>query len=397
MRALTQIELERLAELTRVSREEVALFEVTSTQLSKCIVDAHEGVRESFRRTGYHDFDTQPQGPEHKVLHPVTVLHGEVEHTTTMSLYRPRTKLGDPRLWIQRLPTICPDIKPGDLMALAQDGERLVALNLSRTDMHSPRVRGAIQSHFGVVDDRLSPLASRLLESLERLATRPIPALKKGPTAIGHAIETALGIPANSSPLPDYFGIELKSARSKVATRVTLFAKVPDWSLSQYSSSRDFALAFGYPSRRPPAGRIDLNVSVTSTKPNSRGLQLQVDFENSRLLEVAWTQKGLQPALVWRLAVLQECLAKKHPETFWIHADETETPDGTAFQLRTVTHTAQPNLSNLALLLANGTIELDHLIKALPNGVATERGPLFKIWQADLPLLFDVRGTYELA
>ena len=47
-------------------------------------------------------------------------------------------------------------------------------------------------------------------------------------TAIGRTIEHALGIPINSSPLPDYKGIELKAARlNKISNRTNLFAQVP--------------------------------------------------------------------------------------------------------------------------------------------------------------------------
>jgi hypothetical protein len=395
MRQLDATELDRLRRLTAGPGVEVAMFEVTATQLSKGIIDAHAGVRQAFKATGFHDYEAQEQGKQAKVVADLTLIAEAGVRQTTLSLYRPTTKFGDPRLWIGKLPIWSPETQPGDIFAIVQNGERCVGLNLSRTDVEGNETLAALDRTFP--ESGPDGVAAKLLERLVELAKAPIPAFKVGSTAVGHAVETALEISANSSPEPDYFGIELKSARNSGANRVNLFAKVADWSLSPIKSSSALAAAHGYPSRKGPLGRIDLNCSVTAVRANTQGLRLAVDFDAAHLNEVFCPATGNpELRLVWELEVLRSCLGTKHAETFWIHAEEVEVDGEIGFQLLDAVHTKEPNLSAMALLLADGTIQLDHLIKKMPGGETTERGPLFKIWPADLPTLFTIEGQYQL-
>ena len=95
-----------------------------------------------------------------------------------------------------------------------------------------------------------------------------------GSTGVGYTLESCLGIEANSSPLPDFEGIEIKAQRhSTKKTRANLFAKVADWDISRLSSSKEILMNYGYVHDEG----LKLYCTVSSAHPNSQGLMLEVD------------------------------------------------------------------------------------------------------------------------
>ena len=215
-------------------------------------------------------------------------------------------------------------------------------------------------------------------------------------SAVGRTIETALGITINSSKKPDYKGIELKSGRSQLEsrqTRATLFACVPDWELSALKSSEAILERFGY----QRGGDFKLYCEVSSVRPNSQGLQLKLEEATQWLREIAARTPEEQVA-VWSIAHLEERLAQKHRETFWIKARAEYRNDGEWFHLDSATYTKNPNLPQFGRMLGDGTITLDHLIKRLPTGRAHEKGPLFKVERNKISELFlGIPRRYSLA
>ena len=110
-------------------------FQITESGLDKGLIDANRSIVESFKSTGFHDFDLQEQGQEYKRVLPIHVLssHGLAE--TKISLYRSTNRqpprLGDPRFWIYKFKTYFPEIwRGGEMICLAQDGKHCLAVNL---------------------------------------------------------------------------------------------------------------------------------------------------------------------------------------------------------------------------------------------------------------------------
>ena len=93
---------ETLAVLTRYDLD-VGLLVPTDTGMQKSIMDATAGLREYFQDTGFHDYDTQAQGPDAKVIREAFFVRPDGLQPTTASLYCPVTKSGDPRVWFGRL------------------------------------------------------------------------------------------------------------------------------------------------------------------------------------------------------------------------------------------------------------------------------------------------------
>ena len=393
MREVLPEERELLAKLSELGSIEIGLFEVTTTQLEKSIIDANFLIRRSFLTTGYHDFENQDQGKEEKVLKKIFFLSDNSLSETSMSLYRPSTKEGDPRLWIYNLTNLSPDTLPEDVIAIIQNGTDCVSLNISLSTRKNQDLQ-TIYSLFASQTQTESPAALELLNELELIASRgPIITQKKGDTAVGFAIESALGIEANSRKDPDYKGIEIKSGRSLSGDKnKTLFAKMFDKKLSPTKSYAELLDKYGY---FKDGDLKHLYCSVDALSPNPQGLKLSVDFKNGFLNEFWHGDSSREHVCLWELDELSKTLQNKHPETFWIEAKETETPKGKGFILQKVLHTSSPRLSALSFCLSDGSIFVDHTIHQKPEGGTRDHGMLFRTKARNIKTLFKVEGVYE--
>jgi hypothetical protein len=360
-------------------------FEPTLTGLKKSILDATHPVRHLFRNEGFHDYDSQGQGPEHKVMKTALFIGNDECKNSVMSLYRPVTKQGDPRMWFRGLGDFA---EAGDQVALIFADEQLILLNLSTLQL-------AEDGHELAKLQELLPndesVAIELLIKLRDIAKDGlIKAITKGSTAIGMSIEAALDLAPNSSKLPDYNGIELKSGRGG-NNRTTLFAQVADWKNSPLKSSAAILDAFGYLREDD----FKLYCTISAKKPNSQGLQFTYDENSDQLIEHHNVQGDVA---YWPADLLRGRLLEKHKETFWIDAESIEIDGYEYFKLKSVTHTKNPMVNQLMPLIADGTITMDHLIKRKggdkPN--LSEKGPLFKMNKKDLSLLFPAPVKYEL-
>jgi hypothetical protein len=362
-----------------------ATFEPTLTGLKKSILDATHPVRHLFRNVGFHNYDIQGQGLDHKVIETALLIEKYRASESKTSLYRPITKLGDPRMWFVGLRSFS---KAGDQIALIFVGKQLLLLNLSSYILEDNSFElNKLRELFCNNDS----VAEELLEKLKVLAKGGlIKATKKGSTAIGMAIEEALCLPPNSSKLPDYKGIELKSGRGN-GSRTTLFAQVADWKISPLKSSAQILDAFGYQREED----FKLYCTISAKKPNSQGLQFTYDDKSEQLIE---HQDKFGEVAYWPADLLRGRLLEKHNETFWIDAESVEIDGVEHFKLKSVIHTKNPMVNQLMPLLADGTITMDHLIKRKGGDKpkVSEKGPLFKMNKKDLSLLFPQPTKFSL-
>lgn len=99
----------------------------TETGLKKHIIDAVIPLRDMLHTKKFHDYAEQKQGIIRRVGgirlspegHPIPIK---------VSLYRPVTKQGDPRIWFQRANEWC---RPGDMLGVFILGDILHVVNLS--------------------------------------------------------------------------------------------------------------------------------------------------------------------------------------------------------------------------------------------------------------------------
>lgn len=391
MRQLTTLEINRIKLLTEKSVE-LCLIEPTGTGLEKSIMDATGSVRTYLKANNIHDFELQKQGQESKIQINSFLISSDSLVNSVASLYRPNTKKGDPRIWFKGLGSYS---KANDILGIIAFESDLYVLNITQLDLHKlieSKISNPLQDLVNEINQISNEVAEELLILLNKIAAKgPVPAMLQADTAIGRTLETLLGIDINSSKKPDYKGIELKSYRDKRGNRKNLFAQVPDWNLSKFKSSSEILNAFGY-SRGED---FKLYCTVSTLVRNSQGLKLKMDSEISQLIENS-DKASVGDFVVWGLETLHKRLLEKHNETFWIAADSVTIGGKEHFQYKKVEHTKKPIVSQFDILLEQGIITLDHLIKRKPTGSVVEKGPIFKIKPNALDLLFPPSQSYSL-
>lgn len=391
MRQLTPIEIDRIKILTENSVE-LCLIEPTETGLVKSIMDATGSVRNFLKTKGIHNFELQNQGQESKVQITSKLIDSDKVINSLASLYRPNTKNGDPRIWFKGLGNYS---KANDILGIIEFDGILYVLNITQIDLSellNSNILNPLKELVNEINQISNEVSDELLVLLNKIASKgPIPAMLNADTAIGRTLETLLGIDINSSKKPDYKGIELKSYRDKKGNRKNLFAQVPDWNLSKFKSSAEILNNFGY-SRGED---FKLYCTVSALVRNSQGLTLKLDSKINQLLENS-DKANIGDFIAWNLETLHNRLLEKHNETFWIAADSIMIDNKEHFKFKKVEHTRKPIVTQFDILLEQGIITLDHLIKRKPTGSVVEKGPIFKIKPNSLDLLFPPSQTYTL-
>lgn len=400
LRTFTDFEKANLARLTSLSID-ATIIQPTRTGLGKAILDATAPVRNYLRHNGLHDYDTQGTGArENGAQLAALFVSSKFETHSRASLYRPKAKGkgGDPRIWFSGLPSFA---EPDDLVAIIANDGGLICINITQENLSSTvewRIPGPLFERLNDLSGAAKRTSDELLSRLRGLAlTGPLPSVMedRADTAIGRTLETALGIQINSRKDPDYNGIEIKafrrSSRKSRENRKTLFAKVANWPESRFKSSREILDAFGY--QRDQDFKLYCTVSAITT--NSQGLSFELDDRLGRLNERS-EQRQIGVFATWLLEDLRTALAEKHNETFWVSATAHFIGGREHFELKSVLHTSKPILSQFDILLSQGEITMDHLIKRNAKGRVSEKGPLFKINSAALPLLFPPSVNYQL-
>jgi hypothetical protein len=391
MRVITDLEQSKIKILTK-NQVSLSLIEPTETGLKKSIMDATGSVRNFLKENNIHDYDIQGQGPENKVQIDAIIYQDFQVIQSIASLYRPQTKKGDPRIWFSGLTKIA---NPNDLIAMIFYSGSFHILNLTQLNLEAllnSNLINPVKELISEISGKANEVAYELLAMLRKVASSgPIPSMVAADTSVGRTLETALGIDINSSKQPDYKGIELKSFRSSRTNRKNLFAQVPEWSLSKFKSSAEILDAFGYHREED----FKLYCTVSAITRNSQGLALRLDSDIKQLVENS-DKPEIGDFVVWTLSTLHNRLIEKHKETFWVEATSTYIDGLEHFQYSIVEHTKKPITSQFDILVDQGIITLDHLIKRNSNGKVVEKGPIFKIKQIGLDLLFPPSEKYNL-
>lgn len=391
MRALTETEQSKIKILTQ-NQISLSLIEPTATGLRKSIMDATGPIRSFLKENKIHDYDFQEQGQENKVQIDAFIYQDFQVLQSTASLYRPRTKKGDPRIWFSGLTKIA---NPNDIIAMILYSGSFHIFNLTQLDVEAllnSNLVSPLKELISEISGKANEIALELLAMLRKVASLgPIPSLVDADTSVGRTLETVLGIDINSSKEPDYRGIELKSFRSSRTNRKTLFAQVPNWSISKFKSSAEILKTFGY----HRGDNFKLYCTVSTVTRNSQGLALRLDSDLKQLVENS-DNPDIGDFVKWSLSTLHYRLLEKHKETFWVEATSSYVDGKEHFQYSLVEHTKKPITSQFDILIDQGIITLDHLIKRNPKGKVVEKGPLFKIKPTGLDLLFPPSEKYNL-
>jgi len=368
----------------------------TVTGLGKSIMDAHSSFRTFLAEAQVHDFAKQAKGISGKVVFPIDFIHHDRTTKSRISLYRPETKDGDPRVWIYGLSD---HVTAGNLIAVFVKKGSLYAFNASdqriRNDINNPR--SPLGSIIGSPEDNLDATARGLMEKLRMIAAMGfVPSVRNGSTGVGATLEHLLGIRANSSRAPDYYGIEIKASRTDRGahrSRVNLFSQVPDWEISECRNGLEILARHGYIDES--TGRLQLYTQLES-RPNSLGLFLANEEAHGLLHSRRRKDTVVQDVVVWQYHTLLDRLKEKHNQTFWVHANRKRVSAGQErFHYYAVTRTSAPLTVNFATLVDIDAISFDFTLSKQGNRVR-DHGYLFKIRAENLDLLFTKTGPMTL-
>jgi hypothetical protein len=268
------------------------------------------------------------------------------------------------------------------------------------------RSGSAIRSRLEMFSKATLQSGDQILNVLRAIAAKGwIKGFRTGSTSVGMTLERELGVEPNSAQAPDFLGFEVKakvingrSAEDKVAsTRHTLFAKVPDWDISNAKSSKDIVIRHGYPGKTPYERRR-LYCTISADAPNPQGLRFSVDEGTGQLIERCEGGGGESTEVArWRRSSLESKLDEKHRQTAWVFANSRGTGTNREFRFVSARVTWKPRTAALMNLLQAGVVTMDHLIKETAAGKVTEKGPLFKIEPVDFALLFPHSRAEQLS
>lgn len=377
----------------------VAFLVPTPTGFEKSIMDATKPLRELLKFDNVHDYESQGQGPENKVIITSHFVTKEDVIDTTASLYRPNTKNGDPRIWFSDLKKYC---KPCNLLAIIIYSKELYVINLSDKEIQkSLKEHGHVYSFLQMSLSEYVSVADELLDKLREIHKRGfIPSITPGDPGVGDTLENALGIKRNNSKAPDYKGIELKATRltkngsKRSPTRSTLFSKTPTSGLS-YAEILNKYGKIQIPRGKKEA-RLQLYDTLSTKRYNAYGLKFEVDYDGDKLNIIDNATPTPNIVSSWDLDVLRETLLTKHHETFWVKAAAEMRDECEFFRYDKVIHTRNPNSLLFAPLIENGEITADLVAYRKPDGGCRDHGVLFKILPQNIHDLLGEEIQYDL-
>lgn len=375
-------------------------IQITETGLRKSILDATAPVRAYFKENGIHDYEQQPQGELGKRLIDTYIITETSQYLTRTSLYRPLTKKGDPRLWVNKVRGI-EFFHADDILVIIGYNSVLYVINLTYTDIlkvyNSPIIT-PLQDLIKQISIFKNSTSEELLGLIKDKISNWIPVEKLADTGVGRTVESILGIPMNANTTPDYKGIELKSHRETSKVRNTLFTQSPEWSISKLKKGKQIVELYGY----VPKGynHKTLHVTLSANKPNPQGLGLLVApqkgileaDEFSLISDKDGNFEKVKDVVAWKLLKLHERLLIKHRETFWIDAETKKENGKEYFRCTEILHTKNPITSQFDVLLDQGQITVDFLLCRRSGGDTYS----FKIKSSARGLLFPKSETYRI-
>ena len=103
MLSKSDISIEAALKSLGLTKDDIGLAVPSEINLRKGNMDAHKELRDFLFSKKIHDYESQAKGSNNKVLKSIALIGKEELVQSSISLYRPETKSGDPRFWIYGL------------------------------------------------------------------------------------------------------------------------------------------------------------------------------------------------------------------------------------------------------------------------------------------------------
>lgn len=202
---------------------------------------------------------------------------------------------------------------------------------------------------------------------------------RRGPTGVGHTLETLMGLEEDNIPMPDLGEVELKGHRAGSSSLVTLFTYDKKcWKVKQLPAIRKY----GTPDKDPEKmGRLGMYFTLTR-KPNGSGLFVDIGEEE---ISVTHVTDGI--LATWSLEILAKQFEKKFPAMMFVSALNEFRDGGEWFQYTRAQLLKGTSPDILRTQIAEGNVLLD--LRMHDKGTcARNHGTGFRTDEDKLPLLF---------
>ena len=205
---------------------------------------------------------------------------------------------------------------------------------------------------------------------------------RSGNTGIGKTIEDLLDIQENNIPGPNASFIELKSARKKATSMLTLFTKSP----LPRSANSLLLQKYGYKSAKGNLKK-ELHTTVNAVRFNKLkgkfGFKIRVS--NNKIVLI---NKKKQKLGYWDKKTLQKAFEKKLPKLFYIKAEARGKNSNEEFWFNEAWLLKSFDFNNFLKLLKKGVILVDIRIGQYPNSRTHDHGTAFRVIPGKLDLCF---------
>jgi len=201
---------------------------------------------------------------------------------------------------------------------------------------------------------------------------------RKGPTGIGHLIETRFGLNETNVAVADIGGrVEIKATRRNATSLITLFTfNRGVWRVSQ----SELINKYGYIDEK---NRTALYNSVTNI-PNSQGFYIDLD-ENKNIIILKNDQTTIAE---WSLFTVVGKFMTKLDRLLLIFADSMYENDIECFHFNEAWLLERPTPENFIESFRNNKIIIDIRMHLKENGGVRNHGTAFRIAENNLLSLF---------
>jgi hypothetical protein len=208
---------------------------------------------------------------------------------------------------------------------------------------------------------------------------------RSGNTGIGKTLEDLLGIKENNIPGPNAIKTELKSARKKTFSMLTLFTKAP---LPRKANSV-LLQKFGYESPKWKGKKI-LHTTVNALEYNQLKAApgFKINTEEDRICLVSPQKEILG---YWDKETLKKSFERKLPKVLYVKAETEGYGHNEKFWFNEAWLLNGFNFYNFIILLKKKVILVDIRIGQYSNGRTHDHGTGFRVLRNHIDLCFQNR------
>ena len=213
---------------------------------------------------------------------------------------------------------------------------------------------------------------------------------RHGPTGIGKTLEDLLDIEENNFPGPDGKDTELKSARKKSASMLTLFTKSP---LPRGINTK-FRLEYAKPDENFPNSPLALRSTIDSRGFNKfkgeEGFKIITEDDKVKIVSARKPVKFPEmPEPYWPKEMFEKSIRKKYKKSLlYVKADTKGSEENEMFHYNEAYLLQGFDFEKFSKNLGKGILKIDIRLGLYPNGKYHDHGTGVRIMPSKLELCF---------